>query len=93
MVTSGEGRREGGKDWEFGISRCKLVYIEWINKVLLYIVQASQVAQWERSHLPMQETQGETWVQSHFVILAWKIPRIGEPGGLQSKGSQTVGRN
>ena len=28
------GRR---KDWEFGISRCKLVYTEWIsNKVLLY---------------------------------------------------------
>ena len=28
---SGEGR-----DWEFGISRCKLLYIEWVNKVLLY---------------------------------------------------------
>ena len=28
---------EGGKDWEFGISRCQLLYIEWINhKVLLY---------------------------------------------------------
>ena len=27
---------EGGMEWEFGISRCKLVYIEWINsKVLL----------------------------------------------------------
>ena len=27
----------GGMDWEFGISRCKLVYTEWINnKVLLY---------------------------------------------------------
>ena len=27
----------GGKDWEFGISRCKLLYIEWINnKVLLH---------------------------------------------------------
>ena len=27
----------GGKDWEFGISRCKLLYIGWINsKVLLY---------------------------------------------------------
>jgi len=27
----------GGKDWKFGISRCKLLYIEWINnKVLLY---------------------------------------------------------
>ena len=27
----------GGKDWEFGIRRFKLLYIEWIsNKVLLY---------------------------------------------------------
>ena len=27
----------GGRDWEFGISRCTLLYIEWINnKVLLY---------------------------------------------------------
>ena len=31
--------REGGerKDWEFGMSRCKLLYVGWINnKVLLY---------------------------------------------------------
>jgi len=27
----------GGKDWEFEVSRCKFLYIEWIkNKVLLY---------------------------------------------------------
>ena len=27
----------GGTDWEFGISRCKLLYIGWINsKILLY---------------------------------------------------------
>ena len=34
----GRGRKgKGGMDWEFGISRCKLVYIRWINnKVLLY---------------------------------------------------------
>ena len=31
------GWGEGGMDWEFGISRCKLLYREWINnKVLLY---------------------------------------------------------
>ena len=31
------GCQGGGMDWEFGISRCKLVYIGWINnKVLLY---------------------------------------------------------
>ena len=31
------GRVWGGRDWEFGISRCKLLCIGWINsKVLLY---------------------------------------------------------
>ena len=36
MVVQGQ---EGGRglDWEFGISRCKLVYTEWIkNTILLY---------------------------------------------------------
>ena len=36
VVAKGVGPGRG-KDWEFGISRCKLLYIEWINnKVLLY---------------------------------------------------------
>ena len=36
MVAKGEAGGRG-MDWEFGISRCKLLYIEWINnKVLLY---------------------------------------------------------
>ena len=36
MVNKGEV--SGGEmNWEFGISRCKLLYTEWItNKVLLY---------------------------------------------------------
>ena len=51
-------------------------------------------------HLPAMP---ETWVRSlgwedplekematHSSILAWKIPRMEEPGGLQSTGSQTV---
>ena len=46
----------------------------------------------------------ETWVQSlgqedllekgtatHTNIIAWRIPWTGEPGGLQSMGSQRVG--
>ena len=32
VVAKGVG--EGGMDWEFGISRCKLLYIEWINNIL-----------------------------------------------------------
>ena len=32
----GRGEGRGGMNWGFGISRCKLLYIEWINnKVLL----------------------------------------------------------
>ena len=33
----GEGWRGRGMDWEFGVGRCKLLHLEWINsKVLLY---------------------------------------------------------
>ena len=35
MVTKGK-RLGDWMDWEFGISRYKLLYIGWINKVLLY---------------------------------------------------------
>ena len=51
-------------------------------------------------------TMEETWVQSlgredllekemttHSSILAWKIPWMEEPGGLQSMGSQRVGHD
>ena len=36
MVAKGERIKEG-MDWEAGVSRCKLLYIEWINnRVQLY---------------------------------------------------------
>ena len=51
-------------------------------------------------------TMRETWVQSlgwedvlvkematHSSILAWKIPQMEDPGGLQSTGSQRVGHD
>ena len=54
----------------------------------------------EKNPRAMQETQ-ETWVRSlsredpleegmatHSSILAWRIPRTEEPGGLQSIASQ-----
>ena len=34
MVAKGEGD-EGGMEWEAGVSRCKLLYIERINKKVL----------------------------------------------------------
>ena len=36
MVAKGEGVGSG-MDWEFGVSRCKLLPLEWIsNEILLY---------------------------------------------------------
>ena len=35
----------------------------------------------------------EEKMATHSSILAWEIPWTGEPGGLQSMGSQRVGRN
>ena len=62
---------------------------------------ASQVAQWYRICLPMQETQVgslgredplEEEMVTHFSILAWRIPWTDEPGELAT-GSQRVGHD
>ena len=50
----------------------------------------------------LQETRVQSWDQEdtlekeiapHSSILAWRIPRTKEPGGLQSMGSQRVGHD
>ena len=38
-----------------------------------------------------QEDSLEEGKATHTCILAWRIPRTGEPGRLQSTGSQRVG--
>ena len=54
---------------------------------------AALVAQWQRTHLPMQETVARSlgWedplekeMAAHSSILAWRIPRTEVLGGLQS---------
>ena len=72
--------------------------------IIIIIIQlwASLVAQLVKHPPAMQET----WVRSlgwedpleeevttHSSVLAWRIPRTEEPDGLQSTGSQTVGRD
>ena len=51
------------------------------------------VVQWERLHLPIQETWAQSLVwenpleeemATHSSILAWEIPWTEQPGGLQS---------
>ena len=70
--------------------------------ILLTYMQASLLAQTVKNLPSMQKT----WVQSlgqeaplekgmatQSNILAWRIPRTEEPGGLQSMGSQRVRRD
>ena len=40
-----------------------------------------------------QEDPLEKEMATHCSILAWRIPRTEEPGGLQSMGSQRVGHD
>ena len=63
---------------------------------------ASLVAQMVKNLPPMQETQVrslgqedplEKGLASHSSILAWRIPWIEEPGGLQSIGPHTIGHD
>ena len=35
----------------------------------------------------------EKEMATHFIVLAWRIPGTGEPGGLPSMGSHRVGHN
>ena len=54
---------------------------------------ASPVAQWQRIHLPAQETQVESLEEemaTHSSILAGITPWTEEPGELQSMGSRRV---
>ena len=66
---------------------------EIIVCVFIQYTCSTQVAQWQRSHLPIQETR--VWslgredplvkeMAIYSSILAWEIPWTEEPGGLQS---------
>ena len=71
------------------------IYLRHVNNTVWETLVAQRL-----KHLPEMR---ETWVRSlgwedplekematHSSILAWRIPWMGEPGGLQSTGSQRV---
>ena len=61
----------------------------WLVKSLL----AMQKTQEMRVQSLGREDTLEKGMATHSSILAWRIPWIGEPGGLQSIGLQRVGHN
>ena len=82
----------------------KIRCYEDLGKILtsFQINRASLVAQMVKHLSAMQETQVRSlgWedplekeMANHSSILAWKIPRMAEPGRLLSMGSQRVGHD
>ena len=54
---------------------------------------AMQEMQEMRARFLGQEDPLEEEMATHSSVLAWEIPWTGEPGGLQSMGSQRVGHD
>ena len=58
-----QGGREGGMDQEFGVSRCKLLCIDWINnKILLYSMGNS-------IQYPMINHNGKEYLKSECMFI------------------------
>ena len=58
-VAAGGGR---GMDWEVGISRCKLVYIEWINNTVLLHSTGNYI------QYPVINHSGKEYEKEHMYI-------------------------
>ena len=62
VVAKGE-RVGGGMDWEIGVSRCKLFYIEWIkNKVLLHSTE-------NYIQYPMINHNGKEYFKKEYIYI------------------------
>ena len=84
------------------LSLLLLLFLPPTFKVPCDYIRASQVAQWQRICLPMQEMWDQFlgWedpLEKEMVTdprsLCWEIPWTERPGRLRSMGSQRVGHN
>ena len=57
------------------------------------MVKNASAAQETRAPLLGGEDALEEEMATHSSVLAWRIPGMGEPGGLQSTGLQRVGHD
>ena len=71
MVVKGDGVR-GGMEWEFGVSRCKLLHMEWMNiKVLLYSTVYTDYIQYpmiNHNGKEYSKKEGIYMYNNHFAV-------------------------
>ena len=81
----------------------KSIFLKYFQFLFLLKLSSNKIASLVAQRLKHLPLMRETWVQSlgqedplekematHSSILAWRIPWMEEPGGLQSMGSQRV---
>ena len=69
--------------------------LDWVSQVALVVKNPPENAGDVRDEVLFmgQEDPLEEGTATHSSILAWRIPQRGEPGRLQSIGSQTAGHD
>ena len=58
----------GGKVWEFGISRCKLVYIGWINNKVLQCSTGNYIQYPVISHNGKEYEKGYIYIYIYIYM-------------------------
>ena len=80
----------------------EFLIVSFFSKNIYLSIWASLVAQIRKNLPAMQETRVwslawedplEKGMAIHSSVLAWRIPEMGEPGGLLSMGSHRVGHD
>ena len=84
LPRGGLGR---GMDWEFGVGRCKLLYIEWINNKVLLLSPGSY------SQYPVINHNGKEYKKRMRIYKLRELVMDRETGVLQSMGLQRVGHD
>ena len=70
-----------------------LAWLPWWLSSKEYTCQCRRHRRPWFNSIPGQKDPLEKEMATHFSILAWEIPWSEEPGGLQSMGSERVGRH
>ena len=55
----------GGRDWEFGIGRCKILYVEWLNKKVMMYSTGNYI------QYPMINCNGEEYKNYIYITLLY----------------------
>ena len=70
----GDGR--SGMDWEFGVSRCKLLHLEWLEKEVLLYSTANYIQSTGTDHAGKKHFKKRMYIHTYTYIYICKTMYI-----------------